>query len=68
MIAGGGYSLGLIDATERYIRAPLRCRSDAKPRSLGLRDFVAESLADGSLRYFEPYEAVHRSNVEKVLG
>jgi hypothetical protein len=32
-----------------------------------LRELIADSLASGSLQYFEPYEAVHRQNLETVL-
>jgi cyclase len=68
VIAGGGYPRSLITATERYIAALERCRTDAALRDVPLRELIADSLADGSLRYFAPYEAVHRQNVESVLA
>src|SRR5262249_61111296 len=67
VIGGGGYPRGLITATQRYITALERCRSDAALRDAPLRELIADSLADGSLRYFGPYEAVHRQNVDLVL-
>jgi cyclase len=60
-IAGGGYSPGLIDATERYI--DLLLEDGGVPRSL--RD-VVDVLGSDDVHYFEPYERVHRQNVEAV--
>jgi glyoxylase-like metal-dependent hydrolase (beta-lactamase superfamily II) len=68
VIAGGGYSSDLIDATVGYIERLERCRAEPELRALGLRGFIAESLDVGSLHYFAPYEAVHRHNVELVVG
>ncbi len=36
-------------------------------REVPLRELIADSLTAGPLVYFEPYEAVHRQNVETVL-
>jgi hypothetical protein len=33
-----------------------------------LSEFISESLGDGSVALFEPYEAVHRGNLAKVLA
>jgi cyclase len=62
VIAGGGYSPGLIDATERYIDLLLDDGGTA-PRSL--RD-VVDALASDDVHYYEPYERVHRQNVAAV--
>jgi hypothetical protein len=43
-------------------------RTEPDLRDLPLRDLIADSLAAGDLVYFEPYEAVHRQNVAKVLA
>ena len=59
VIAGGGYSDGLIDATQQYIDLLLQ------GPSLSLRD-VVDSLANADVHYYEPYERVHRRNVELV--
>jgi glyoxylase-like metal-dependent hydrolase (beta-lactamase superfamily II) len=68
VIASGGYSSDLITATEDYIRTLQRSRSDPSLRDAALRDLISDSLQAGSLHYFEPYEAVHRHNVETVLA
>jgi glyoxylase-like metal-dependent hydrolase (beta-lactamase superfamily II) len=68
VIAAGGYGPDLIAATEGYVRKLLRCREDPGLRELGLREFAAEWLQQGSLRYFEPYEDVHRANVAAVVA
>ena len=68
VIAAGGYTAALIDATRAYVRKLQRCRTEPELRAAGLEDFVAELLAAGSINYFEAYEAVHRSNVETVVA
>lgn len=68
VIAAGGYDAGLIAATDGYVRKLLRCRDEPALRELGLREFAAEWLEQGSLRYFEPYEEVHRANVAAVVA
>ncbi|WP_127090045.1 MBL fold metallo-hydrolase [Aquabacter cavernae] len=67
VIAAGGYGPGLIAATQAYVRKLLTVREDAQARGEDLRTFAAEGFASGTLRYFAPYEAVHRMNVEAVL-
>ena len=44
-IAAGGYGPGLIDATERYVRHLIRCRSEPELRGLDLWAVVAQDLA-----------------------
>ena len=68
VIAAGGYPIGLISATEQYIRALQRARNEPGPRELGLQELIAEPLESGWVNYFPPYEAVHRENLETVLG
>jgi cyclase len=67
VIAGGGYPPTLNDATRSYIRLLQRMPSEPELRQVPLRELIADSLATGALVYFEPYEAVHRQNVEAVL-
>jgi cyclase len=67
VIAGGGYPPELNEATRSYIRLLQRMPSEPGLREVPLRELVADSLAAGALVYFEPYEAVHRQNVETVL-
>jgi glyoxylase-like metal-dependent hydrolase (beta-lactamase superfamily II) len=68
VIAAGGYPAGLNDATRSYIRLLQRMPSEPELREVPLRELIADSLAAGPLVYFEPYEAVHRQNVETVLS
>ena len=68
VIAAGGYQPSLIGATQQYISTLERCRTDVALRDVPLRELIAESLANGSLHYFAPYEAVHRENVAAVLA
>lgn len=68
LIAAGGYSRGLIRATQQYIRALQRLPSEPALRETPLRELVAGPLAAGWIRYFEPYEAVHAENVRTVLA
>ena len=68
MIAAGGYGPGLIGATQDYIRLLQRCRAEPALRELPLRELMAPAIEAGSIRYFEPYEDVHRENVATVLA
>lgn len=68
VIAAGGYSRGLNRATQQYIRALMRIRDEPELRSTDLKDLVAGPLGAGWIHYFEPYEAVHTSNLRTVLG
>ncbi|WP_045836419.1 MBL fold metallo-hydrolase [Hyphomicrobium sp. 99] len=65
-IAGAGYDTGLIDATRIYVEHLLAAAADERSSRLPLRTLLAEPLARGSITYFEPYEAVHKMNVDKV--
>lgn len=68
ILTGGGYSKGLIKATQQYIRTLKRCVTDPSLRTIGLGEFVAGPLRAGWITYYEPYEAVHRQNVDKVIS
>ena len=65
VIGAGGYSGGLVAATDDYIGFLLRTRDDAALAALSLRDVVA-ALGSDDVNYYAPYEHVHRSNVEAV--
>lgn len=60
VIAAGGYGVGLLDATAAYIRH----LQSGDPRPMA--QAIAPWLADGTLRYFEPYTAVHQQNLHRV--
>lgn len=68
IIANGGYQTSFIAATERYVERLLRSRNDEALQKLDLKAFVADELAAGWITYFEPYENVHRGNVEAACG
>jgi cyclase len=68
VIASGGYPRELIRATQQYIRVLGHSREDVKLREQELRELIAGPLRAGWVNYFEPYEAVHRSNLETVLA
>lgn len=65
-IAATGYDMGLVDATRIYIESLLRAPDDERLWTLPLSTFIAAPLNSGAITYFEPYEAVHRMNIEKV--
>jgi cyclase len=67
-IGAGGYGVGLIEATEDYIRFLQRCREEPALREMPLREAIVAALDEGDLHYFEPYETVHRQNLETVLA
>jgi cyclase len=67
MIAGGGYGTGLLSATQDYIRLLQRMSDEPELRDLTLRDLLASQVERGDVRYFAPYERVHRENIATVL-
>jgi glyoxylase-like metal-dependent hydrolase (beta-lactamase superfamily II) len=67
VIGEGGYESGLITATQDYIRLLQRMPAEPDLRELPLGDLLGPQLEAGDLRYFEPYERVHRENVKTVL-
>jgi len=66
-IAAGGYGPALISATQDYIRLLQRMPTEPQLRDLELSDLLAPQIERGDVRYFAPYERVHRENVETVL-
>jgi cyclase len=61
-IATGGYEPTLIAANKSYLE-----RIESAPRSplsASLKEFVADEIASNSIIYFEPYEQVHRRNLD----
>lgn len=66
VISSGGYDTSLIDATITYIERLRRCAVDPECRTRSLYELVGDRIEEGALNYFEPYEEVHRENLEKV--
>lgn len=67
VIAAGGYTEGLIAATEQYLRVLQRLPHEPALRDAPLHELIAGPLGEGAIHYFAPYEAVHRENVEAAL-
>ena len=67
VIANGGYGKTLIRATQQYIRMLKRMAGEPDLRDQPLRQIISGPLEAGWVNYFEPYEEVHRANVEMVL-
>lgn len=60
VIAAGGYGPAIWEATAEYIRL-LRAGAPQEMRAA-----IADRLADGTWRYFAPYEVVHAQNLARV--
>ena len=65
-ITAGGYAPSLIDANRSYLERLADPTERAMAEKSSLREFVADDIASGAIGYFEPYEAVHRKNIEAV--
>ncbi len=68
VIEGGGYGMGLLDATRHYVETLLRCGGDPDLARQELETFIHDDLAAGRVQYFGAYEKVHRDNVARVLA
>jgi cyclase len=66
VIAAGGYDKTLIDATSDYIEKMLARVHDQGFLDSAIEDFIGDSLARGWVNAFEPYRAVHKTNLERV--
>lgn len=67
IIGAGGYPAAMIPATAGYIEVLRRCRTEPALRDAPLADLIGDALAAGALKFYAPYEAVHRQNVDRVL-
>lgn len=65
VIAIGGYGPGLLTATADYIRRLQRSGGDS---GLRMAEAIAPHLANGTLRWFDPYQAVHAQNLARVAA
>ena len=68
VISAGGYEKTLIRATQQYIRVLKRCVEEPELREQDLSTLIAGPLQAKWVNYFQPYEAVHRGNVAKVVA
>ncbi|MEM7210683.1 MAG: MBL fold metallo-hydrolase [Pseudomonadota bacterium] len=67
-IGAGGYNVGLISATQAYVRRLLDCKTDGALTKLSLEAFVETECRNGDILYHPAYQAVHARNVRAVLG
>ena len=68
IIASGGYSADLLQATARYIRWLQRLEHEPGLAATPMDQVIAADLATGTLRYFAPYDTVHASNITRTLA
>jgi cyclase len=67
IIALGGYEKTLIRAQQQYIRMLKRARTDEGIRNMPLADVIRGPLEAGWVHMYEPYEAIHAQNLQRVL-
>jgi glyoxylase-like metal-dependent hydrolase (beta-lactamase superfamily II) len=60
-IAAGGYGPSLIHANKAYLERLTAARNRSH---VSLKEFVAPEIAANSIIYFEPYEEIHRRNID----
>lgn len=65
-IARGGYEVGFIEATVRYLEKMDEGLEVPKAWGMRLQDVVRDDVERGALGYFEAYEKVHKENVETL--
>jgi cyclase len=63
-IASGGYEASLIEANKSYLEKITTTQS--RLLSASLKEFAAAEIGSNSIIYFEPYEAIHRRNLDIV--
>ena len=68
IIALGGYEKTFIRANQQYIRMLKRCVAEPELRTKPLREIISAPLEAGWVNLFEPYEAIHRQNIDVVLA
>ncbi|MGE0022824.1 MAG: MBL fold metallo-hydrolase [Hyphomicrobium sp.] len=68
VIATGGYNRGFNRATQQYIRALMRCKDEPDLRELPLSELMQGPIGSGWVTYFEPYEIVHKENLDTVVS
>jgi cyclase len=68
IIALGGYEKTFIRANQQYIRMLKRCVAEPELRMKPLREIISAPLEAGWVNLFEPYEAIHRQNIDVVLA
>ncbi len=67
-LRAGGYDRRLITATQSYVQKLLALSENHRTVGQDLKTFLAAELDSGGIDYFEPYEAIHRLNVARVMA
>jgi len=67
VIAAGGYDPRIIRATQSYVRLLQQCAGNTRLRESSLREMMSRIEAAETLKYYPPYEQVHRRNVASVV-
>ena len=67
-IESGGYNRGFNRATQQYIRALIRCKTEPELREVPLSELIQGPIGNGWVSYFEPYEVVHKENLDTVIS
>jgi glyoxylase-like metal-dependent hydrolase (beta-lactamase superfamily II) len=68
IISSGGYNRGFNRATQQYIRALIRCKTEPELREVPLSELIQGPIGNGWVTYFEPYEVVHKENLDTVIS
>lgn len=68
VIAAGGYGPELLAATSRYISWLMRLADEPDLAGTPMAEVIGPELASGTLRYFAPYDEVHRQNIARSLA
>lgn len=68
VIAAGGYNRGFNRATQQYVRMLIRSKTEPELRETPLSELIRGPLANGWVTYFEPYEGVHRENIDTAYS
>lgn len=63
-IAAGGYGPSLIGANKSYLERITAAPSDLL--GVPLREFVAAEIGSNAIIYFEPYEEIHKRNLDAL--
>ena len=64
----GGYGPAVFPAMQRYVRWLMALKRMPEQAETPIADILADDLRAGTLRWFEPYAAVHAQNVAATLG
>jgi len=67
ILAGGGYAAEIIRATQRYVRWLAGLQASPEKCDTPLEAIIADDLAAGIQKWYEPYTQIHVQNVDRTL-